>query len=146
MLAPGELVGMYEHRRQVERDILSSRGDATNFFVTFLDNHDQNSRFNNPGTPQEQVLMGLALLFSLQGIPSIYYGTEQGLHGSGGSREVPRETPAPPTLPSSGAPDAAIAGQPDGRTRPVWSSWSPDQDRPSMITWSSEAFYATIIS
>jgi glycosidase len=88
MLAPGELVGMYEYRRQVERDILSSHGDASNFFVTFLDNHDQVRRFHyspadDPHRYDDQLTLGVACLFALQGIPCLYYGTEQGLHGNG---------------------------------------------------------------
>ena len=35
--------------------------------------------------------MGLGCLFALQGIPCVYYGTEQGLHGAGGSPEAVRE-------------------------------------------------------
>ena len=30
-----------------------------------------------------QVTLGVACLFGLQGIPCVYYGTEQGLHGRG---------------------------------------------------------------
>jgi glycosidase len=45
LLAPSDVVSIYEQRKQVERDILSTHGDATGFFVTFLDNHDQTSRF-----------------------------------------------------------------------------------------------------
>ena len=33
---------MYEYRKQVESGVLSTHGDASNYFVTFLDNHDQN--------------------------------------------------------------------------------------------------------
>jgi glycosidase len=88
MLAPSELVSMYEYRRQVERDILSTHGDASNFFVTFLDNHDQLRRFyyratDAPTRYDDQLTLGIACLFALQGIPCLYYGTEQGLHGSG---------------------------------------------------------------
>lgn len=95
-LAPGEVVGMYEYRKQVERDILSTHGDASNFFVTFLDNHDQVQRFyyrptDNPDRYDDQVTLALACLFSLQGIPCVYYGTEQGLHGSGSAPEAVRE-------------------------------------------------------
>jgi glycosidase len=39
-------------------------------------------RFNQPSTLREQVTMGLAVLFCLQGIPAIYYGTEQGFTGT----------------------------------------------------------------
>ena len=96
MLAPSEVASMYERRRVIEHDILSTHGDATNFFVTFLDNHDQVQRFyyspaNNPHGFDDQLTLGLACLFSLQGIPCLYYGTEQGLHGSGSTPEAVRE-------------------------------------------------------
>lgn len=88
MLAPSELVSMYEERRQVEHVILSTHGDASNFFVTFLDNHDQLRRFyyspaDDPYRYDDQLTLGIACLFALQGIPCLYYGTEQGLHGNG---------------------------------------------------------------
>jgi glycosidase len=69
-------------RKEAEKGVLSSHGEAGKFFVTFLDNHDQNQRFNYPGTPSMQITIGLAVLFCLQGIPCIYYGTEQGLTGA----------------------------------------------------------------
>lgn len=82
-LAPVEAVRrVFEKRKAAEKDLVSSHGEAGRYFVSFLDNHDQNERFNNPGTPQHQVTLGLALLFCLQGIPCIYYGTEQGLQGT----------------------------------------------------------------
>ena len=37
---PSGVVAMYNLRKQVEQYILSSHGDASRFFVTFLDNHD----------------------------------------------------------------------------------------------------------
>jgi len=88
MLAPSELVSMYEYRRQAERAILSTHGDASNLFVTFLDNHDQVRRFyyspaDAPHRYDDQLTLGVACLFALQGIPCLYYGTEQGLHGGG---------------------------------------------------------------
>ena len=39
---------MFEHRKQVVHAILSSHGEASRFYVTFLDNHDQKSRFHFP--------------------------------------------------------------------------------------------------
>ncbi|MGA8478466.1 MAG: alpha-amylase family glycosyl hydrolase [Chthoniobacterales bacterium] len=77
-----ELPGIFERRKQVEATLISSHGEAGQYFVTFLDNHDQSQRFNRPLTPPEQVTMGLAVLFCLQGIPAVYYGTEQGLQGT----------------------------------------------------------------
>jgi len=84
---------MYDQRKTVEADTVSSHGDATRFFVTFLDNHDMKERirYEAPGNPTEfddQVTLGLACLFALPGIPCVYYGTEQGLHGAGSDPAV----------------------------------------------------------
>ena len=78
----GELPGIFERRKQAEENLISSHGEAGQYFVTFLDNHDQLQRFNQPFMPREQVTMGLAVLFCLQGIPAIYYGTELGFTGT----------------------------------------------------------------
>ncbi len=96
MVAPSEVVAMYEHRKVVEHDILSTHGDASNYFVTFLDNHDQTQRFyysppDQPHRFDDQLTLGVACLFCLQGIPCLYYGTEQGLHGNGNAPEAVRE-------------------------------------------------------
>jgi glycosidase len=82
-LAPVERIAqVFDVRKTVEADLLSSHGEAGQFFVSFLDNHDQSQRIRAPGTPTEQVTMALALLFTLQGIPCVYYGTEQELEGT----------------------------------------------------------------
>jgi glycosidase len=90
--APNVVSDMYQRRKQVEQNILSSHGDATRFFVTFLDNHDvkERIRYVDPAHPEfdNQVTLGLACLFSLPGIPCLYYGTEQGLHGHGSDPAV----------------------------------------------------------
>ena len=93
---PSEVVAMYQTRKAVEQGIISSHGEATRFFVTFLDNHDQHSRFyyQDPADPHrydDQATMGFACLFTLPGIPCLYYGTEQGLHGAGDSDQNVRE-------------------------------------------------------
>jgi glycosidase len=89
---PTDVVGMYQNRKNVERTILSSHGDATRFFVTFLDNHDMKERIryvdpDNPTKFDDQVTLGLACLYCLPGIPCLYYGTEQGLHGASKDRD-----------------------------------------------------------
>jgi glycosidase len=91
--APSAVVGMYQNRKNVEANVLSSHGDATRYFVTFLDNHDvkERIRYVDPANPTQfdnQVTLGLACLYSLPGIPCLYYGTEQGLHGSGSDPAV----------------------------------------------------------
>ena len=73
---------IFLNRKAAEADKLSSHGEAGKYFVSFLDNHDQNRRFNQPSNQPQQILLGLAILFTLQGIPCIYYGTEQGLQGT----------------------------------------------------------------
>ena len=90
---PSSVVGMYQNRKNVEANILSSHGDATRFFVTFLDNHDMKERIRyvdpaNPTKFNDQVTLGLACLYCLPGVPCLYYGTEQGLHGSGSDAAV----------------------------------------------------------
>ena len=74
--------GVFEARKQAELGRLSSHGEAGRYFVSFLDNHDQRQRIQHPSTPPVQVTLALGLLFSLQGIPCLYYGTEQGLSGT----------------------------------------------------------------
>jgi glycosidase len=83
-VSPAEVAGVFETRKRVEQEILTSHGEAGKFFVTFLDNHDQVQRFGFTGPSQltDQIAMGLACLFSLPGIPCLYYGTEQGLSGA----------------------------------------------------------------
>jgi glycosidase len=91
-----DVIDVYQRRKQVEREVLSSHGEAGRFFVTFLDNHDMKERFRGaatdaPDTFDPQVILGVALLFGLQGIPCLYYGTELGLHGRGDSDQFVRE-------------------------------------------------------
>jgi glycosidase len=89
-LPPAELARWYDVRRAAQRRIVSSHGEASRFFVTFLDNHDLNERFHWPPMP-DQTTLALTCLFTLQGIPCVYYGTEQGLSGRGDRREAVRE-------------------------------------------------------
>jgi glycosidase len=77
-----EIRTVFQNRKRLEAELLSSHGEAGRFFVSFLDNHDQHERIQHPATPVEQITLALALLFTLQGIPSLYYGTEQSLTGT----------------------------------------------------------------
>jgi glycosidase len=77
-----EIRRVFLDRKRQEEELLSSHGEAGRFFVSFLDNHDQHERIKHPLTPARQVTVALALLFTLQGIPCVYYGTEQGLDGT----------------------------------------------------------------
>ena len=57
--------------------------------VVLADNHDTWRIAGELGDPRV-ASVAMTLLFTLDGIPSVYYGTEQGFHGQGGhgSREV----------------------------------------------------------
>jgi glycosidase len=93
---PSAVVEMFERRRRIQAGNISSHGEVGKYFVTFLDNHDQAQRFyyTDPGNPHrydDQFTLGLGCLFTLQGIACVYYGTEQGLHGSGNGPEFVRE-------------------------------------------------------
>lgn len=87
---PSELAAHFDRRREALKKIVSSHGDAGRYYVTFLDNHDLNERFHHPDYPG-QTRLALTCLMTLQGIPCLYYGTEQGLHGRGDRREAARE-------------------------------------------------------
>lgn len=91
---PSNIVSMVEERKRQEKENIGYHGEASKFFVTFLDNHDQSERFyfwSKDHAYDAQVPIGIGALFTLQGIPCIYYGTEQGLHGSGSAPEAVRE-------------------------------------------------------
>ena len=93
---PSDVVRMFERRKAIQAGIISSHSEASRYFVTFLDNHDQSQRFRfeDPGDPgrfDDQFIQGLACLFALQGIPCVYYGTEQGLSGRGNGDAAVRE-------------------------------------------------------
>jgi glycosidase len=90
---PTSMVTMYNRRKDLDQNFLSSHGDASRYFVTFLDNHDNQQRFHwvQPGNPtqyDDQLTMAIACLYTLPGIPCVYYGTEQGLHGFGSDPAV----------------------------------------------------------
>jgi glycosidase len=73
---------LFGERHAVENRDLDPSNAPGRFFVTFLDNHDQKQRFNHSDASVGQVVLGLALLFCLPGIPCLYYGTEQSLQGT----------------------------------------------------------------
>ncbi|MGB6067239.1 MAG: alpha-amylase family glycosyl hydrolase [Desulfomonilaceae bacterium] len=59
--------------------------------VTFLDNHDRNQRFMHQNPYQQQLVLALGYLLTSLGVPSIYYGTEQGFDGGGPDLHYVRE-------------------------------------------------------
>ncbi|MGA9099044.1 MAG: alpha-amylase family glycosyl hydrolase, partial [Methanotrichaceae archaeon] len=85
---PSDIVKMFEERKRQEKEIIGYHGEAGKFFVTFLDNHDKGGElaerfyfWSKDHAYDNQVSIGVGALFTLQGIPCLYYGTEQGLHG-----------------------------------------------------------------
>jgi glycosidase len=61
--------------------------DGSNLLVTFVDNHDQMvrpyRRFLNQAFDERQAVLAMGYMLTAPGIPSIYYGTEQGFDGGG---------------------------------------------------------------
>lgn len=89
---PGELRNRYERFKE----IYSDHGQASQYFVTFVDNHDQigrtpRGRFLYRNAFQEQAVLAVGYLLTSLGIPCIYYGTEQGFDGGGDSDKYIRE-------------------------------------------------------
>jgi hypothetical protein len=64
---------MFQRRKLVEQNVLSSHGEATRYFVAFLDNHDvkERIRYVDPAHPEfvNQVTLRLACLYSRPGSP-----------------------------------------------------------------------------
>jgi len=73
----------------------ADHGEAGQRFVTFVDNHDQMSRpyrrFMHGNPFPEQAILAVGYLLTSQGVPCIYYGTEQGFDGGGGHDSYVRE-------------------------------------------------------
>jgi glycosidase len=90
-LNPAELRARYERFKTEYAD----HGEAGQYFVTFIDNHDQMARpyrrfmHANPFPPQAAQAIGY--LLTSQGVPCIYYGMEQGFDGGGDNDSYVRE-------------------------------------------------------
>jgi glycosidase len=89
--SPAELRDRYERFDHFYRDY----SQAGQYFVTFVDNHDQMARpfkrFMNGVTDWKQAVLAIGYLLCNMGIPCIYYGTEQGFDGGGDSDFYVRE-------------------------------------------------------
>jgi glycosidase len=77
------------------RDEYADHGEAGRNFVTFVDNHDQigrpRQRFMHGNPHPQQAVLAMAYLLTAQGVPCIYYGTEQGFDGGGEDDSYLRE-------------------------------------------------------
>jgi glycosidase len=91
MANPAGLRDRYERFRTLYAD----HGEAGRYFVTFVDNHDQMSRpyrrFMHGNPFPQQAVLALGYLLTSQGVPCIYYGTEQGFDGGGDNDRYVRE-------------------------------------------------------
>lgn len=89
--SPAFLRARYEAFYQVYTD----HGEAGRYFVTFVDNHDQMARpyrrFMHDNPHPRQALLAVAYLLTAQGVPCLYYGTEQGFDGGGPDDSYVRE-------------------------------------------------------
>ena len=89
--SPAFLRARYEDFRNMYAD----HGEAGQYFVTFVDNHDQMARpyrrFMNNNAITKQAVMAIGYLLTSQGVPCIYYGTEQGFDGAGSDDSFVRE-------------------------------------------------------
>jgi glycosidase len=90
-IPPGHLRDRYERFKTLYAD----HGEAGQFFVTFVDNHDQMSRPHRRLLHRDpfsrQAVLALGYLLTSQGVPCIYYGTEQGFDGGGHHDSFVRE-------------------------------------------------------
>ncbi|NIQ38776.1 MAG: alpha-amylase [Proteobacteria bacterium] len=90
-LNPFHLRERYERFKMQYAD----HGEAGRYFVTFVDNHDQMSRtyrrFLHQNPFPRQAVLAIGYLLTSQGLPCIYYGTEQGFDGGGKDDSYVRE-------------------------------------------------------
>jgi len=89
---PAELRKRYEGFRE----LYSDHGRAGEYFVTFIDNHDQigrspRARFLHNDPFQRRAILAIGYLLTSIGIPCLYYGTEQGFDGGGDHDKYIRE-------------------------------------------------------
>jgi glycosidase len=88
---PAALRARYEAFRQAYAD----HGEAGRYFVTFVDNHDQMARpyrrFLHADPYPRQAILAIGYLLTSQGVPCLYYGTEQGFDGGGPDDTYVRE-------------------------------------------------------
>lgn len=79
--SPQGLVQRYERFHTQYTD----HGEASRYFVTFIDNHDQpyrpHCRFMHGNPHFRQAVLAAGYLLTSQGIPCLYYGYEQGFDG-----------------------------------------------------------------
>jgi glycosidase len=90
-ISPSSLRERYERFKTLYAD----HGAAGEYFVTFVDNHDQMARpyrrFMHDNPYPEQAVLAIGYLLTSHGVPCVYYGTEQGFDGGGDNDKYVRE-------------------------------------------------------
>ena len=90
-LNPAQLRDRYDRFKTEHAD----HGEAGQYFVTFVDNHDQMARpyrrFMHGNPFPEQASLAAGYLLTSPGVPCLYYGTEQGFDGGGDNDSYVRE-------------------------------------------------------
>jgi glycosidase len=78
-------------RLEAQQNRALNHGEIGRYLVSFIDNHDSfwqpTGRLGATATDQ-QIIAGIGFLLCSLGTPCIYYGTEQGLSGSGGDNMI----------------------------------------------------------
>lgn len=86
---------LLRERYEKFQTLYSDHGEAGRYFVTFVDNHDQMSRphrrFLHQNPHWRQIVLAMGYLLTSQGVPCIYYGSEQGFDGGGDHDAYVRE-------------------------------------------------------
>jgi len=77
--ATGNTRMLAEHYRAIAADYDPA---ALNQLVTFLDNHDQPRFLSEPGATVDRLKVAMIFLYTAQGIPCLYAGTEQAFNGA----------------------------------------------------------------
>lgn len=60
-----------------------SKYNDVNHLVTFIDNHDRDRFLCLAGDNYQKLRLALTFIFTVRGIPDVYYGTEQNCYGGG---------------------------------------------------------------
>lgn len=72
----------YELSYNLEREFNTDEGIYNNFLLyNFVDNHDVNRAGSVLQNPEKHIALLYELLYSIPGIPSVYYGSENGIRG-----------------------------------------------------------------
>ncbi|MCB2205407.1 hypothetical protein KQI65_11725 [bacterium] len=89
--ALGRNLGTFRLRLAFD-DLSLYHTDARSKLLNFIDNHDMDRFLSLPDATPERLTHALTFLYGLEGIPLLYYGTEQGFSGGTGKDWKNRES------------------------------------------------------